>query len=45
MMSLSDDKQADFILVCLTLKYCGIDKKREKLTLSASFHVIFSRTF
>ena len=27
------------------LKYCRINKKREKLTLSASFHVIFSRTF
>ena len=27
------------------LKYCRINKKREKSTLSASFHVIFSRTF
>ena len=29
----------------LSLKYCRINKKREKSTLSASFHVIFSRTF
>ena len=27
------------------LKYCRNNKKREKLTLSASFHVLFSRTF
>ena len=26
-------------------KNCRINKKREKSTLSASFHVIFSRTF
>ena len=29
----------------VVLKYCRINKKRENLTFSASFHVIFSRTF
>ena len=30
---------------CVVPKYCHINKKREKSTLSAYFHIIFSRTF
>ena len=33
------------IPACVYLKNCRINKKREKSTLSASFHVIFSRIF
>ena len=36
--------QNDFVLKYYRINY-RINKKREKSTLSASFHVIFSRTF
>ena len=40
-------KLAHFLLLCCSTKkkYCRINKKREKSTLSASFHVIFSWIF
>ena len=32
---------ATVAVYCIVVKYCRINKKREKSTLSASFHVFF----